>query len=59
MNPLKAKIACTISKDKGLKNLPWPSPFSGLEVPRASLVSSNRPYLKEEVGAALKGLPYN
>lgn len=57
VNSLRAKITCTLSKDKELKNLPWPSPFSRLETPHASLVSSGRPYLKEEVGAAPKRFP--
>ena len=57
VNHLRAKTIFTLSEDKGLKNLPWSSPFSVFETPPASLVSSSRPYLEEEVGAAPKRLP--
>ena len=52
VNSLRVKTAYTFIKDKKLKNLPRPSPFSGLETPRASLASSSRPCLKAGEGVA-------
>ena len=59
VNPLRAKTACTRSKDKGLKNLPWPNLFSKLETPRVSLVSSSWPCLEARVGAAPMHRPHS